>query len=399
MSRRLHALGKTLCSRQLTWSVADYRAALSTPAARTCRMISRTPGARRRTIPSCRDGAFHFAAVRCGQTIIAVQPERGEATTREPSITISRARRVTPMSRSISGSEAQGIDALVHMGAHGTLEWLPGKSVALSASCWPEALIGDLPVIYPFIVNDPGEAAQAKRRIGAVTIGHLPPPLAQSAVPAGLLRLERLLDEYSTADGLDPARRQRLIAAIRDEARAAGVEDDLGLAAIDCAAEAIPRIDRFVCDLKESQFGDGLHVFGRGTCGEAERDALLSALAGQRVAPGPSGSPYRGRQRRAADGAQSVCRRSARGADAVGACARRQARRGIAAPPSAGSRRLAEGPRGRSLGLGDDADRRRGVCDGAASRRPRAALGPRLRPRHRLSRSSRWRSSGGRAST
>src|SRR6202043_1320645 len=147
----------------------------------------------------------------------------------------------------------QNIDALIHMGAHGTLEWLPGKSVALSPSCWPEALIGGLPVIYPFIVNDPGEAAQAKRRTAAVTIGHLPPPLAPSALPPALLRLERLLDEYSTADGLDPARRQRLIAAIRDEARTAGVEDDLGLAASVAAAEIIPRIDRFVCDLKESQ--------------------------------------------------------------------------------------------------------------------------------------------------
>ena len=199
------------------------------------------------------------------------------------------------MSRSISGSDCEGIDALIHMGAHGTLEWLPGKSVALSAACWPEALIGPLPVIYPFIVNDPGEAAQAKRRIGAVTIGHLPPPLAPSALPQALLRLERLLDEYSTADGLDPARRQRLIASIRDEARAAGVEDDLGLAASASAAEAIPRIDRFVCDLKESQYGDGLHVFGRGSCGEAERDALMAALAGRRVAPGPAGSPHRGR--------------------------------------------------------------------------------------------------------
>jgi cobaltochelatase CobN len=157
-------------------------------------------------------------------------------------------------------------------------------------------LIGELPVIYPFIVNDPGEAAQAKRRLGAVTIGHLPPPLEQSAMPEGLRRLERLLDEYSTADGLDPARRQRLIAAIRDEARAAGLEDDLGLDAAAAPAEAIPRIDRFVCDLKESQFGDGLHVFGRGACGDAERDALRAALAGRRVAPGPSGSPYRGRQ-------------------------------------------------------------------------------------------------------
>jgi cobaltochelatase CobN len=190
----------------------------------------------------------------------------------------------------------EGVEAIVHMGAHGTLEWLPGKSVALSASCWPEALIRDLPVIYPFIVNDPGEAAQAKRRIGAVTIGHLPPPLAQAALPDGLRRLEHLLDEYSTADGLDPARRQRLVAAIRDEARAAGLEDDLGLAASAVPAEAIPRIDRFVCDLKQSQFGDGLHIFGRGECGEAEKGALLAALSGRRVAPGPAGSPHRGRR-------------------------------------------------------------------------------------------------------
>src|SRR3954466_16322658 len=139
------------------------------------------------------------------------------------------------------------------MGATARLECWPGKSVALSQACWPEALIGDLPVIYPFIVNDPGEAAQAKRRLGAVTIGHLPPQLAASAVPDGLRRLEQLLDEYSTAEGPDPARRQRLIAALRDEARAAGLEDDLGLVAAAAPAEAIPRIGHFVCDRKQDQ--------------------------------------------------------------------------------------------------------------------------------------------------
>src|SRR5205807_2693938 len=127
------------------------------------------------------------------------------------------------------------------------------------------------------------------RRIGAVTIGHLPPPLADSTLPENLVRLEQLLDEYSTADGLDPARRQRLVAAIRDEARAVGVEHDLGLNATAAPAEAIPRIDRFVCDLKKSQYGDGLHVFGRGACGTEERRALIDALSGKHVAPGPAG--------------------------------------------------------------------------------------------------------------
>lgn len=291
----VHALGEMLLKQQLTWNVADYRTALSRLPQSLQDDLAQAWGPPEND-PSCRDGAFHFAAIQSGQSIVAVQPERGDATTRDCDYhDLAR----TPRHAYVAfylWLRGQGIDAVVHMGAHGTLEWLPGKSVALSSQCWPEALIGDMPVIYPFIVNDPGEAAQAKRRIGAVTIGHLPPPLEQSSVPDGLRRLERLLDEYSTADGLDPARRQRLIAGIRDEARAAGLEDDLGLDASAAPAEAIPRIDRFVCDLKESQFGDGLHVFGRGACGEAERDALRAALAGQRVAPGPSGSPYRGRQ-------------------------------------------------------------------------------------------------------
>ncbi|MGY4235652.1 cobaltochelatase CobN [Bradyrhizobium sp. USDA 4449] len=289
------ALGETLVKQKLTWSVADYRAALSRLPQALQDDLARAWGAPEND-PSCRDGGFHFAAIPCGRSIIAVQPERGDAATRDSDYhDLAR----TPRHAYVAFHlwlRGQGIDAVVHMGAHGTLEWLPGKSVALSSHCWPEALVGDLPVIYPFIVNDPGEAAQAKRRIGAITIGHLPPPLEQSAVPDGLRRLERLLDEYSTADGLDPARRQRLIAAIREEARAAGLEDDLGLDASAAPAEAIPRIDRFVCDLKESQFGDGLHVFGRGACGDAERDALCAALAGQRIASGPAGSPYRGRQ-------------------------------------------------------------------------------------------------------
>ena len=288
-----HSLAPAPSAHTLTWPLNDYRAALAKlPRALQDNLESAWGASEHDAL--VRDDAFHFAAIRRGKTVIAVQPERGDVRTRDADYhDLSRTPRHSYVAFYL-WLRAQGIHALIHMGAHGTLEWLPGKSVALSQGCWPEALTGDIPVIYPFIVNDPGEAAQAKRRIGAVTIGHLPPPLADSALPQGLIRLEQLLDEYSTADGLDPARRQRLVAAIRDEARAAGVEDDLGLAASASAAEVIPRIDRFVCDLKESQFGDGLHVFGRGACGDEERCALMSALSGCRVAPGPAGSPFRG---------------------------------------------------------------------------------------------------------
>jgi len=288
------SLAQALGEQALTWSIADYRAALDALAPDLQKSLTEAWGAPEDD-PLARGGAFHFAAIRRGKAIIAVQPERGEVLSRVADYhDLSR----TPRHAYVAfylWLRSEGAHAMIHMGAHGTLEWLPGKSVALSESCWPEALTGGWPVIYPFIVNDPGEAAQAKRRIGAVTIGHLPPPLARSALPQDLIRLEQLLDEYSTADGLDPARRQRLVAAIRDEARAAGVEHDLGLPASAAPAEAIPRIDRFVCDLKESQFGDGLHIFGRGECGAEERRALIDALSGRRVAPGPAGSPYRGR--------------------------------------------------------------------------------------------------------
>ncbi|WGR99995.1 cobaltochelatase subunit CobN [Bradyrhizobium sp. ISRA443] len=290
----VESLGEVLPQQKLTWSVADYRASLAGLPRQLQDDLANAWGAPEHD-PDCHSGEFQFAAIRCGKSFIAVQPERGDVGKRDADYhDLSR----TPRHAYVAfylWLRQQGIDAIVHMGAHGTLEWLPGKSVALSSCCWPEALIGDLPVIYPFIVNDPGEAAQAKRRIGAVTIGHLPPPLTNAALPESLRRLEQLLDEYSTADGLDPTRRQRLIADIREEARLAGLEDDLGLAASVSAAEAIPQIDRFVCDLKESQFGDGLHVFGQGACGEAEKRALRDALSGRRVAPGPSGSPYRGR--------------------------------------------------------------------------------------------------------
>ena len=281
-----HALTETLA-----WPLTAYQSALETLPDPLRQDLTKAWGDPA-SDPSVTDGQFHFRATRRGQTLVALQPERGEVQTRDEDYhDLSR----TPRHAYVAfylWLRAQGLHALIHMGAHGTLEWLPGKSVALSDTCWPEALIGPTPVIYPFIVNDPGEAAQAKRRIGAVTLGHLPPPLTQSVVPPELQRLERLLDEYSTADGLDPARRTRLISSIRDEASASGVAADLGLSANATPAEAITRIDRFVCDLKESQFGQGLHIYGDGA---GEREGLLTALNGHRVPPGPAGSPNRGR--------------------------------------------------------------------------------------------------------
>ena len=294
---------ETLATARLHWPLAAYRTALAT-----------LPDALRDDLhaawgdpeddPAVEGDAFTFRALRCGAALVALQPERGTPAARDAEYhDLARVPRHGYVAFYL-WLRARA-DALIHIGAHGTLEWLPGKAVALSAICWPEALTGSLPVIYPFIVNDPGEAAQAKRRIGAVTLGHIPPPLKQSGTPHRLARLEALLDEFSNADGLDPARRNRLITDIRDEAEALGVAADLGLPPGACAAETVTRIDRFVCDVKDSQFGDGLHVWGRAlpdadpdaaACAAAERAALLDALEGRRIAAGPAGSPWRGRR-------------------------------------------------------------------------------------------------------
>ncbi len=313
-------LETALARDSISWSVAEYKVALSEVPDRLGADLEAAWG-QPEDDAAVRDGAFHFRAVRRGRVIVALQPERGKAAMRDEEYhDLSRVPRHDYVAFYLWLRKVACIDALVHVGAHGTLEWLPGKSVALSDQCWPEALVGPLPVLYPFIVNDPGEAAQAKRRIGAVTLGHVPPPAGQSEMPGNLTRLEALLDEFSNADGLDPSRRDRLQDDIQIEARATGLETALGLGRTDGAAEAITRIDRFVCDVKDSQFGDGLHVWGRETAWEgrvpatndqtsahqpgrpdiaasaaAERRALLDALAGRRIEAGPAGSPYRGR--------------------------------------------------------------------------------------------------------
>jgi cobaltochelatase CobN len=282
-----------LATARIAWPLDAYCAALATLPEPLQAQLHATWGPPEGD-PACSGGALHFAALRTGGMILALQPERGRPDARADEYhDLTRAPRHAYVAFHLWLRHQ--VDALVHIGAHGTLEWLPGKAVALGPDCWPEALTGPLPVIYPFIVNDPGEAAQAKRRIGALTLGHVPPPQVQAGTGAGLDRLERLLDEFSNADGLDLARRDRLAADIGAEAAALGLAAELGLALDLPPAQAIPRIDRFVCDIKDTRFGAGLHVFGTGPCGAQETAGLLTALSARHVAPGPSGSPWRAR--------------------------------------------------------------------------------------------------------
>lgn len=279
-----------------------YRGALAGLPSEPAQALQETWGDPEHDAP---EGTFGFCATRFGNVTVALAPDRGRSADRrvdyhDPALPPRHAL----VAFGVWLREALGCHALVHVGAHGTLEWLPGKTVALSSGCFPEIVAGALPVIYPFIVSNPGEAAQAKRRIAAVTLGHLTPVLVGAGLTQEQQALERLVDEYAQADGLDRRRRDRLAKLIVETAAETGLARDAGVST-DNPDEALLQIDAWLCDLKDFAVKDGLHIYGRSPDGEvdtvrkasaeAERKALFAALDGRRIAAGPSGAPARGR--------------------------------------------------------------------------------------------------------
>ncbi|WP_312998988.1 cobaltochelatase subunit CobN [Pseudomonas sp.] len=233
--------------------------------------------------PMCRDGRLMIAGLRFGLTFVGIQPARGYQV--DPSAVYHDPDLVPPhgyLAFYFWLRNTYGAHGVIHVGKHGNLEWLPGKGVGLSDNCWPDALLGPLPNIYPFIVNDPGEGAQAKRRTQAVIIDHLMPPLTRAETYGPLRNLEVLADEYYEAQLLDPRRARELQRDILQLVRDTQIDRELQLdAALDSDADAaiwLPRLDTYLCDLKESQIRDGLHIFGESPSGRLRIDTLLALL-------------------------------------------------------------------------------------------------------------------------
>jgi cobaltochelatase CobN len=229
--------------------------------------------------PFVADGAFRLAVHRFGHLAIGIQPARGynidpKGTYHDPALPPPHGY----VAFYLWLRARFGAHALVHVGKHGNLEWLPGKALALSQACAPEAVMGPLPNLYPFIVNDPGEGAQAKRRLGSVVVDHLTPPMTRAETYGALAELEMLVDEYYGAATLDPRRLDPLRAEILDVTRALGLDGDCGIRADDDADDALAKLDNHLCDLKELQIRDGLHVLGSAPENDQRTD-LLAALA------------------------------------------------------------------------------------------------------------------------
>jgi cobaltochelatase CobN len=232
-------------------------------------------------------GEIVLAALRAGNVVVMVQPPRGFGAN---PIAIYHDPDLPPSHHYLAAyywlSDHFGADALVHVGKHGNLEWLPGKTAALSASCGPDAAIGNLPVVYPFLVNDPGEGTQAKRRVHATLIDHLVPPMARAESYGDIARLEQLLDEHAQIASMDPGKLPAIRAQIWTLLQAAKLDHDLGLADRPHDAEfdeLVLHVDGWLCEIKDAQIRDGLHVLGLAPQGESRVNLVLAMLRARQM--------------------------------------------------------------------------------------------------------------------
>ncbi|MFJ9039668.1 cobaltochelatase subunit CobN [Streptomyces sp. NPDC102406] len=246
------------------------------------------------------EGDIVLAALRRGNLLILIQPPRGFG---ENPIAIYHDPDLPPSHhylaayRWIAASSADGgfgADAMIHLGKHGNLEWLPGKNAGLSAACAPDAALGDLPLVYPFLVNDPGEGTQAKRRVHATLIDHLVPPMARADSYGDIARLEQLLDEYAQIAAMDPAKLPAIRAQIWTLIQAAKLDHDLGVEdrpEDEGFDEFIMHLDGWLCEIKDAQIRDGLHVLGQAPAGPDRVNLVLAILRARQIWGGTQALP------------------------------------------------------------------------------------------------------------
>jgi cobaltochelatase CobN len=212
--------------------------------------------------------------IRLGNIFVGIQPPRGYSL--EPQA-IYHSPTLPPPPAYLAFylwiREEFSADAIVHLGKHGNLEWLPGRSIGLGTDDYPMLCLGPVPLIYPFIVNNPGEGIQAKRRSSAVIVDHLTPPLTRAGLYGDLEKVERLLEEHAHCVTLYPSRAAELEKEIENRLNRASWRDELPN-----TSKSIESVANYLCEIKESQIRSGLHVLGEKPVGEQETDFLLSLL-------------------------------------------------------------------------------------------------------------------------
>ncbi|MEJ2871402.1 cobaltochelatase subunit CobN [Actinomycetospora sp. OC33-EN08] len=240
-------------------------------------------------------GSIVLAAIERDHVVVMMQPPRGFG---ENPIAIYHDPDLPPSHHYLAAyrwlQTGFGAHALVHVGKHGNLEWLPGKTVASSASCAPDPILGNLPLVYPFLVNDPGEGTQAKRRAHATLVDHLVPPMARAESYGDLARLEQLLDEYASIQAMDPGKIEAIRGQIWQLIQAAKLDSDLGVndqPDDERFDDFIMHLDGWLCEIKDAQIRDGLHVLGRAPAGQERVDMVLAVLRARQMWSGTQALP------------------------------------------------------------------------------------------------------------
>jgi cobaltochelatase CobN len=233
------------------------------------------------------EGEVVAATLQAGNVVILVQPPRGFG---ENPIAIYHDPDLAPSHHYLAVyrwlEREFAAHAVIHVGKHGNLEWLPGKNLGMSASCGTDAAIGSLPLIYPFLVNDPGEGTQAKRRAHATIVDHLVPPMARAETYGDIARLEQLLDEYAQVNAMDPAKAPALRGEIWTLIQAAQLDHDLGLDAApddEIFDEFVLHVDGWLCEIKDAQIRDGLHILGQVPEGDELINLVLAVLRSSQI--------------------------------------------------------------------------------------------------------------------
>jgi cobaltochelatase CobN len=240
------------------------------------------------------NGDIVLAALRYGNVVLMIQPPRGFG---ENPIAIYHDPDLPPSHHYLAAyrwlAQDFGAHALVHVGKHGTLEWLPGKGLGLAAEDGPDAVLGDLPLFYPFIVNDPGEGTQAKRRAHATVVDHLVPPMARAETYDEMAQLEQLLDEHAQVAAMDPAKLPVIRGQIWELITQAQLHHDLHVAESPSDEEFddfLLHVDGYLCEVKDVLIRDGLHILGQPPEGAPLVDLVLGILRAQQTWGGATGA-------------------------------------------------------------------------------------------------------------
>lgn len=279
---------EVLASNPLKVSAEDYKAFFNTlPAVMQEEMTEHWGAAPGTHYVNPETQEIYVAGLVFGNVVVMVQPPRGFGDNpvgiyHDPDL---------PANHHYLGTyfwlrEIFGADAIVHMGKHGNMEWLPGKAVGLSSECYTDQAVADLPLIYPFLVNDPGEGTQAKRRAHAVLVDHMIPPMARAETYGDITRLEQLLDEHANIAAMDPAK----LPAIRQEIwtllTAAQMDKDLGWEerpAEDVFDDMLMHIDGWLCEIKDVAIRGGLHILGEEISEDVRIDLILAMLRARQL--------------------------------------------------------------------------------------------------------------------